>query len=387
MKILHTADWHVGRTLHRRSRLDEVEAVLHELTRVASEEAVDLVLVCGDVFEHSAPSADAERILYEALLGLRETGARVVLIPGNHDNARRFAAVEELLRAAGIDVVPDVRRPREGGILEIPSRTGDVTAQVAALPWVPERALFGAAEMMGLQEAPHQAYAERLAELVQALCAELDSSKVTVLAGHVFVSGARLGGGERDLTIGQIYAINPAALPTGVQYIALGHVHRPQDVAGAATPARYAGSLLQLDFGETEQNKSVTIVELEPGLPARTRERPLSAGRRLIDVRGTLDELRAIESDPESEWLRATLVCDGPAPGLADEVREALPGALEVRLEYEREDPERHAAELRRLKPRELFERYYGSRHGKDPDKTVVKLFDDLLEEVTGEAA
>src|SRR5207249_3936249 len=148
-------------------------------------------------------------------------------------------------------------------------------------------------EMMGLEEAPHQAYAERLAEFVQVLCAELDPSMATVFAGHVFVSGARLGGGERELTIGQIYAINPAALPTVVQYIALGHVHRPQDVPGAATPARYAGSLLQLDFGEAEQDKSVTIVELDPGRPARTRERLLSVGRRLRDVRGTLDELRA----------------------------------------------------------------------------------------------
>jgi exonuclease SbcD len=387
MRILHTGDWHVGRTLHRRPRLDEVEAALREVTEIAAEEAVDLVLVCGDVFEHSAPSAEAERIVYDALLALRGTGARLVVVPGNHDNARRFAAVEKLLHVAGIDVVPGVRRPQEGGILEIPSRNGDTAAQVAALPWVPERVLFGAAEMMGLQEAPHQAYAERLAELVQALCAELDPAKATIFVGHLFVSGARLGGGERELTIGQIYAVSPAALPTGVQYIALGHVHRPQDVPGAATPARYAGSLLQLDFGEAEQDKSVTIVELEPGRPARTRERPLNAGRRLRDVRGTLDELRAIKSDPASEWLRVTLVCDGPAPGLADEVREALPGALEVRLEYEREDPERHAAELRRLKPRELFERYYANRHGKDPDEAVVKLFDELLEEVSGEAA
>ena len=387
MKILHTGDWHVGRTLHRRPRLDEIDAALRDVAQIAAEETVDLVLVCGDVFEHSAPSPDAERVVYDALLALRATGGRVLVVPGNHDNARRFAAVEELLRAAGIDVVPAVRRPQEGGILEIPSRNGDVAVQVAVLPWVPERALFGAAEMMGLQAAPHQAYAERLAELVQALCAELDPSKATVLAGHLFVSGARLGGGERELTIGQIYAINPAALPAGVQYIALGHVHRAQDVPGAATPARYAGSLLQLDFGEAEQNKSVTIVELEPGLPARTYERSISAGRRLRDVRGTLEELQTIESDSESEWLRVTLVCDGPAPGLADEVREALPGALEVRLEYEREDPERYAAELRRLKPRELFERYYGSRHGAGPDEAVVKLFDELLEEVTGEAA
>lgn len=386
MRILHTGDWHAGRTLQRRQRLEELATVLDEIVAIAAEERVDVVLVCGDIFDHFAPSAEAERIVYDALLRLRGTGASVLVIPGNHDNAKRLGAVEELLRAAGVEAVPDVRRPDQGGLVEVHAQDGDEVAQVAALPWVPERLLFGVTEMMDLEAAPQQAYAEQLPRILDALCAPFEPGKVHVLAGHLFVSGARVGGGERELTIGQLFAISAATLPTSPQYIALGHVHRPQAVPGSPVPARYAGSLLQLDFGERDQVKSVTIVEVEPGRPATTRERPITGGRKLLDVRGTLDYLRAAAVEPDA-FLRVILVCDGPSPGLADEVREFLPNAVEVRLEYEREDADQRAAELRRMTPRELFARYHRERHGADADDRLMRLFDDLLEEVTGAPA
>jgi exonuclease SbcD len=386
MKLLHTGDWHVGRTLHRRQRLDECADVLDEVTAIARNEDVDVVLVCGDIFEHFAPSAEAERIVYRTLLALRATGAEVIVVPGNHDYAKRFGAVEELFAAAGVSVVPEVRRPAEGGIVKLTGR-GGTRVEIACLPWIGERLLYSAADLMREQEEPFKEYAEELPRLISALCEPLDPTAVTVLAGHMFVSGAQLGGGERELTIGQIFAVNPAALPTTVQYIALGHVHRPQDVPGAATPARYAGSLLQLDFGEQQQAKSVTIVEAEPGRPPRIREVGLVKGRRLLEIRGTLDDLTAQREAVEDMWLKVELVCDGPQPGLADQVREILPNALEVRLEYPRQDAERRAGELRRLTPRQLFARYYRERHGTDVDDQVVKLFDELLEEVGGAPA
>jgi exonuclease SbcD len=196
-----------------------------------------------------------------------------------------------------------------------------------------------------------------------------------------------VGTSERELTIGDIFALSPATLPTAVQYIALGHVHRPQDVPGAATPARYAGSLVQLDFGEAGEAKSVTIVDVEPGRPPRTRPVPVTRGRQLRDVRGRLSELEALSPQGEKEWLRVELVCDGPQPGLADQVREILPNALEVRLDYPRQDVERRAGELRRLSPRQLFTRYYRERYGADVDEAVIALFDELLEEVGGAPA
>lgn len=386
MRILHTADWHVGKTLHRRQRLEEVDTVLREVVAIAHDKHVDLTLVCGDVFDQFAPSAEAEQIVYRALVGLRATGSAVLVIPGNHDNAKRFAAIEQLSDAAGIHFVPHVRRPEAGGLLELASRDGKQVAQVAALPWVAERALFGAEEMMGLEEEPNKAYAEELPRLLTALCSSFEAGKIHLLAAHVFVGGSRIGGGERELTVGDLFAIAPQALPNTPQYIALGHVHRPQQLSAAAVPTRYAGSLLQLDFGEREQEKSVTLVDIEPGRPAAVEVIPLAGGRKLLDVAGTLDELRDVEVDPDA-FLRVLLSCDGPSPGLAEDVREILPGALEVRLEYERAPGTREAGETERLPPRELFARYYGTRHGAPPDDRLIRLFDELFEEVVGEAA
>ncbi len=386
MKILHTADWHVGKTLHRRQRLDEADAVLDEVVAIAAAENADLTLVCGDLFDQYAPSAEAERIVYRALVNLRATGGAVLVIPGNHDNPKRFAAIEQLSGAAGIHVVPEVRRPQAGGIVKVPSRDGKQVAQVAALPWVPEKALFGAEEMMGLEEDPNKAYAEELPRLLEALCSMFEPGKIHVLAGHVFVGGSRIGGGERELTVGDLFAIAPQRLPKTPQYIALGHVHRPQDIAAAAVPARYAGSLLQLDFGEREQDKNVTLVTVDPGQPAKVQKIPISGGRKLLDVTGTLDELRAQKVDPQA-YLRVLLRCDGPAPGLADDVRAMLPMALEVRLDYERAPGTPEAGEKRRLAPRDLFAQYYNDRHGAPADDRLVRLFDELFEEVAGEAA
>jgi len=386
VRILHTADWHVGKTLHRRQRLEEVEAVLEEVVAIARDQTVDLTLVCGDIFDQFAPSAQAERIVYQTLIELRNTGSAVLAIPGNHDNARRFAAIERLSEAAGVQFVPNVRRPDDGGIVEVPSRDGSQIAQIAAIPWVPEKQLFGAEEMMGLEGDPNAAYAEEFARLLTALCEGFTAGKIHILAAHLFVGGASVGGGERSFTIGDLFAITPQGIPTTPQYVALGHVHRPQRVTGAGAPTYYAGSLLQLDFGEREQRKSVEIVDVDPGLPAQVSEVALTLGSPLLDVTGTLDELREMTIDPKA-WVRVVLRCDGPAPGLADLVREIVPRALDVRLEYEREEHAREPGDTQRLEPRELFSQYYRHRYGSEIGEPLMRLFDELFEETIGAPA
>jgi exonuclease SbcD len=153
----------------------------------------------------------------------------------------------------------------------------------------------------------------------------------------------------------------------------------------APVPTRYSGSLLQLDFGEREQEKSVAIVDVEPGRPPDVTTVGLEGGRRLLDVAGTLDELRAMEIDPDA-YLRVKLRAR-PAPGIADEVREFMPGALVIELDYERESGAREAGELQRLEPRELFARYYEHRHGAPADERMLRLFDELFEAEVGGAA
>jgi exonuclease SbcD len=202
--------------------------------------------------------------------------------------------------------------------------------------------------------------------------------------GHIFVTGARLGGGERDatLTLGQTYGATAQALPP-VQYVALGHVHRPQRVPGSAVPARYAGSLIQLDFSESGHQKSVALVDVRPGKPAEVREVPITAGRQLIEVSGTMDELARHRDSAASAFLKVTLRCDGPQPGLAEQVTEMLPHAIAVYIDYPRDDAAALAS-VRNVPPREQFAAYYAARYQAHASAAMLALFDEVLTEATG---
>jgi exonuclease SbcD len=139
VRFLHTADWHVGRAIRGRSRLDEFGAALDEVVGIAVDEGVDAVLLAGDVYEHRAPAPEADAIVFDAFLRLHDAGIRVVAIPGNHDSAVRLEALGKLLRPIGVDVAARVAPPEQGGIVTVPSRDGSEVADVACVPFVAER--------------------------------------------------------------------------------------------------------------------------------------------------------------------------------------------------------------------------------------------------------
>jgi exonuclease SbcD len=380
VKLLHTSDWHVGKAMRGQSRADEHEAVLTEITQVAADEAVDLVLVTGDLFETAAPSPESEAIVYRHLLGLAGTGAKVVVIAGNHDNPRRLAAVTPLLALGQVSLLAEPARAAEGGVLRFETTAGQ-PVNLALLPFVSQRGIVRADDLMGGQAVDHSAtYAERLRRLVEHLTDGLDGGDaVNLLAAHAMVSGGALGGGERSAhTIFQ-YELPGSAFPAGLHYVALGHLHRTQEVP-AASPCWYAGSPLQLDFGEESDRKNVLVVEAEPGSPAAVRPVPLEAGRRLRTVSGSMLELRALAGQVGDDWLRVHV--DEPArAGLADEVREALPNAGQVtpRPAEEAEGRER-AARLGRS-PDELFAEYLAEQDVED--ERLVALFRELHDELS----
>jgi exonuclease SbcD len=270
-------------------------------------------------------------------------------------------------------------------VVRVGSRDGSEEAAVAVLPFVPERKVVDACTVMGDEHRWFEAYAARIEQILAALVAGLTPATVNVVLGHLLVAGARFGTGERALHLGQVYGINPQQLPSTVQYIGLGHLHRPQEVLAPAKTL-YAGSLIELDFGEKQQDKSVVVIEARPGRPVSIESVPLTAGRRLRDVAGTLDELRALLPEVGNEFLRVTVKADGPVPGLAEQVKGLLPNALEVTVDHPREGG---ASTLERgkgrveLAPAQLFATYYERRHQAPPPPELQKLFDALHEEAT----
>ncbi|HYY55528.1 MAG TPA: exonuclease SbcCD subunit D [Candidatus Dormibacteraeota bacterium] len=384
MRFLHTSDWHVGRTIRGRSRLDEFAAVLDEVVAIARDQAVDAVLIAGDLFDGRAANADAERLVFETLARLAAQKIAVVAIPGNHDSAARWDALGPLLKPLHVRVVPYVAPPDRGSAVEVSARAGDEAAIIACVPFVPERMFGSAAALFAGSERWAQEYAQGMGDLLEAMATAFRPHKVNMLMAHLFATDVTLGGGENPFTVTVDYAVPPARFPAIAQYVALGHVHLPQVVAASPAPARYAGSLLQLDFGEAEQRKSVTIVEVDPDTPGKAHTIELRSGRRLSDVSGTLEGLRELAPTLGDAWLRVTVRTDGPVPGIADEVRELMPNAVDVRTEFPRRDEDVVETGIVRLDPREQYLAYYRTKHGTAPSPEMLTVFAETYEAVRG---
>jgi exonuclease SbcD len=379
MKILHTSDWHVGRTLYRQSRMEESRAVLEEIAGIAERETVDLVLVAGDVFEQRSPSPEAEQVVYDVLLRLARAGIPVVVVVGNHDHPRRWHALAPLFRKFDIHVVDEPRRPDDGGVVAIDSRDRSERLQIAALPWVSERSIVYGSHLMAGQT--HQVYADGLRAAIGSICSGFDSGCCTMLAAHLYLSGVAPAGSERPLTIGETYAVDPSAVPHTVQYAALGHIHALREGSGLAN-WRYSGAPLQMDFGEAGSDKYVLLVELHPNLPASFQAVPLTSGRRLRDLAGSFDELETLTGAVGDDYLRVILRCDAPRVGLGDAVRELFPNALTVRLDTPAQAAGEDVVELGSKAPRELFAEYLAYMRG-EPDPHVLEVFDELYRQMT----
>jgi exonuclease SbcD len=384
MRVLHTSDWHVGKALRGRSRAAEHEAVLVEIADIARRDAVDLVIVAGDLFDSATPTPEAERIVYRALLDLAEGGRPVIVVAGNHDSAQRLGAVAPLSEASGIHVASAVRPPHDGGVVEI-AVEGE-RAQVALLPFPSQRYVVTADLLLSGDAADaHAAYADRVVRILRALTEQFRADTVNLVVAHLMVMGGTMGGGERGAHTVFDYWVPATAFPTAAQYVALGHLHRRQQLAGPA-PLHYCGSPLQLDFGETTNEPAVNVVDVHPGLPADVHPEVLTAGRRLRTLRGTLADVIAGADGAADDHLRVVL--DEPArAGLADEIRAQLPNTVEVVLAPQRDaegpapsDPDR----LGRT-PHELVAEYLGEHNAHD--ERVIALFDELVEEQIGEVS
>lgn len=325
MRLLHTADWHIGKSLHGITRVDETRAVLEEIVSVARDERVDAILVAGDLLDRRLVDPAALGLALEALGALGEV-APVVAVPGNHDDPDLWGHLAPLLALRNVTMVHRVLAP-ERAVVDVPTSAG--TLHVAALPWL-DTARLGL-EAGTERGVARTTYAADLAAIVAAYAGELTarrsrSGAPAVLMGHVMVDGAQTGAGERALTMAFTYCLPTGLIPTNLDYIALGHIHRPQALPGVAAPGRYSGSPLALDFSEDNHDKSVTVVDI--GAPPR--EVALRAGRRLARIRGRLEDLPALAAAHGDAWLRCEVELDTPMPELAREVRALLPNALRV---------------------------------------------------------
>lgn len=370
MRILHTSDWHLGRTLHGVDLLEHQAAHLDHLVELTRAEGVDAVVVAGDVYDRAIPPVDAVSLLSDAVTRLAEH-AHVVVTPGNHDSAIRLGFGDRVmrpgvhLRARLADVgTPVTLMPRAGGGGGAPvlayalpyldpdtarHALADDAASVGADPGADARAPGARTPLARSHEAVMGAAMRRVgADLARRRTQ--DPAARAVVVGHAFVVGGLASESERDIRVGGVDAVPAATFGGwGVDYVALGHLHGPQRVtvphvsrdtaghgSGSATVARYSGSPLAFSFSELHQRKSTTLVDLDllgaGGDPDAAVELvPAPVPRRLAEVTGTLDDLLGETGEPHvDDWLRV-VVTDAVRPAeLYGRVRARFPHALQV---------------------------------------------------------
>ncbi|HET7482432.1 MAG TPA: exonuclease subunit SbcD, partial [Actinomycetota bacterium] len=314
MRILHTGDWHVGKKLGRIDRSRETEAVLDEVVAIATDQSVDLVVVAGDLFDRGLPPFQSLRLVLETLVRLADTGARVVAIPGNHDSSELFDVLTPHLAHSNVTIRHKTLRPEEGGVVTLPSRDGSETAQIACFPFLHESTVVAWAQE---SDDKFKSYADRVRDICRAYADSMIKSgggkTVDILAAHFMVHGAVPSGSERELHIGEAYMARENAVPN-VHYAALGHIHKAQGAPGSEDRARYCGSLMQLDFGEAGQDKSVCVVDVTPSGRRKVEQIPVTAGRQLVRLHGTLDQIAAKKDEVGDAIIAVDVVTDGPAP-------------------------------------------------------------------------
>jgi exonuclease SbcD len=389
MKIVHTSDWHIGRRWKGIQRFDELEAVLDHLAGFIEREAIDLVLHSGDVFESRNPAAEAEQLVNRFLVRVGRSGAQMVVIAGNHDDPLRLDARSLLTELIDVQILGRPRPASRGGARTVETRCGE-TAVVAALPFASPGAWVSALDIAGEEAKARDRYARMFARAVRDLSGAFRPGAVNLLMAHTHIEGAQFGESERRVHISEDWAASPKALPSKASYIALGHIHRPQKLDGPL-PAYYAGSLLQMDFGEAGEEKTFNVVTAFPGhggqraKPSEVEHVPYEGGLPLVDLRASLAELEEGAERHRKGWLRVTVPLTEKDPDLNRKVRALLPNALVVRAELpeaeERPDlrPESGAT------PDRLYAAYHLRTHQHPVELAVLDKFLDLLAQASGE--
>lgn len=319
MRLLHTSDWHLGRSFHREDMLGAQARFVDHLVETVRAEGVDAVLVSGDLYDRALPPVEAVSLCGEALRRLAAEKVQVVIISGNHDSARRLGFGAELMDAAGVHLRSDPRTVGEPVLLS------DGTA-VYGIPYLEPEVVRGRWEL------PERGHTAALTEAMRRVRADLATrSGRSVVLAHAFVTGGQASDSERDISVGGVASV-PVSVFDGVDYVALGHLHGRQRMSETV---RYSGSPLAYSFSEKDQVKGAWLVDLGEPVHAEFVEAPVP--RRVACLKGRIDDLLTAEryAVHEDHWLQITLTDPDRPAGAMDRLRRRFPHTLALAFEPE----------------------------------------------------
>jgi exonuclease SbcD len=391
MRILHTADWHIGHRLYERNRTEEHHQFLDWLLATIKENEVDVLLVAGDIFDTALPSSEATNLYYQFLFQLyRDTKAHAVIIAGNHDSPLRLTAPKQFLKMGRIHVIGGTD-PQEYALT---LQSGDTSVAIAAVPYLSENEILPHVSLEPEIKRTER-YREAMKRLYRQCVEHLPPETPKILMGHLVVHGGEESGSERPIQIGGATAIRADDLPEGAHYMALGHLHRPQRIGGASCPIQYAGSPLPMTFKEAQYGHSVYLLDLSGAAEIQTTGIAIPVFKVLERVSGDYDEIMFLANAADKEWngkyIEVQLILDEPQVGVGDEIRDAFQNRggdvlrVEVQLAEQQYDAGLSAEDITAKSPEELFVEFYRVKYGEAAENEthfteVMKAFKELTE-------
>lgn len=319
MKILHTADWHIGKKLHKHSLYPDFAIFIDWFCQLVDNENIDVVVISGDIFDLANPSAEARQQYFDALVSLHKLGCTIIVTGGNHDSPSMLNAPKELLKSLNVHVVGALPEKMEDCLIPL-YKNGEIKYIVAAIPYLRDSNLHTATQSSSYEERL-EAMRTGIANIYKQ-AAETAAAKYPeipcIAMGHLFAAGVTTSESERDIQIGNNAMFNAFNFDSYFSYIALGHIHKPQKVS-SNIPTYYSGSPLALSFSERTDNKRVLLIDTEVGWEPKSISIP--SIRKLLLIQGNMEEIE--------EKLEAL------------ENHTDLPSLLEVELIEEQHSPQK----------------------------------------------
>lgn len=395
MKFIHTSDWHLGKSLEGHSRLEEQEKFCNDFIDLVRGSDVDMVIIAGDVYDTSNPPAQAEKLFYRTVSELAENGKRCVfVIAGNHDNPERLAAASPLAHEQGIVILGmpnSYTDPQkydgfeivysESGCVEL--KINDESVVLATLPYPSEKRLNEVLSNSGEDNDRQKSYSEKIGEIFEERTSRFRDDSINIVVSHLFVLGGETTDSERPIELGGSLIVNTKNLPQNAQYIALGHLHKPQKVSDRLN-AYYSGSPLQYSKDERSYSKGANIVDLKAGEKPEIEQiyfrnyKPIE----VFKCNGIEEALSLCEENKDRDiWSYFEIKTDEVlSQSDIKQMKETLKDIIEIRpiiIAQEQEE----VVDMKEKSMGELFKEFYTFSKGVNPKGELMDLFLEIISE------
>lgn len=397
MRILHTADWHLGKNLEYASRIEEQEEFIKELIEICNNENIDLIIIAGDIFDTSNPPAVAEKLFYRSLKSLSLNGARpIFIIAGNHDSPDRLTAAGPLIEELGIillgtpkDIIPISNFKHYSivdsgqGFVELKVKNENIV--ILSMPYPSDKRLNELISAEIQEELIQKDYSEKIGSIFTEMSKKYRQDTINIAVGHFHVRGGETTNSERDIQLGGSMAVNISDLPRNAQYIALGHLHRPQRIPGDVKYVYYSGSPIQYSKSEIGYTKSVYIVDIAPKEEAKVTKKYLKNYKPIeIWKAKSIEEAINICKDKKDEnaWVFLEIETDRILTmSEIKEIKTNKKDILEIRPIFKDiQEVNNQIYEERSIE--EEFLHFYRERKGVEVTKETLEVFNRMCSEI-----